>query len=306
MTKHSQEFAHKNSLLIIGFNQEAEQFLRTTLKGQAFQLTFVENAEQAKQLIFKEPPSVYSAYLFDNNEHYVENLALLQALKKDSQYATVPVIFQTDLQHPQQIQQSLEKGAYFYLLKPYTAPLLLSVLKAAINGFNNQYALSQNLTDVDKIQANLQSACFQIKTQEDAKSLSCVLAYTAPKPTVAVVGLFELMNNAIEHGNLNISYQEKTQLIQSNQLQQEIRKRQVLPENRDKVVTVCFERKESELLFTIQDSGKGFNPQNYLDFSVARAMDNHGRGILIANKLSFDELSYTNNGNTAIGRIRTS
>lgn len=305
MYSQNQPTARINSLLIIGFDQESEVFLRSTLEQQNIHLTFVKNAAEAKQLIFQDPPSLYSAYLFDNNGDFADNLALLKTLKEHSQYSVVPVIFQTDTQHPQQIQQSLENGAYFYLLKPYTASLLLSVLKATMNGFHNHCKLDGHLTDIEKIQANLQSACFHIKTPEDAKSLSCVLAYTTPKPKKVVVGLFELMNNAIEHGNLNISYREKTQLIQSDKLQQELKKRQALPENFNKIVTVCFERKESELQFTITDSGQGFNPKSYLDFSVERAMDNHGRGIMIANKFSFDELIYANNGNTVIGRIRT-
>ncbi|MCF6298519.1 MAG: ATP-binding protein, partial [Thiomicrorhabdus sp.] len=155
----------------------------------------------------------------------------------------------------------------------------------------------------ERLESKLQTASFHIKTIEDAKSLACALAFITPKPQEAVVGLFELMTNAIEHGNLEITYEEKTTLILTNQLQAEIKRRQKLPENRDKFVSIKFERNSNALQFTIQDMGQGFNHASYLDFSVERAMDSHGRGVMIANKLSFDELHYEDNGRTAIGRI---
>ncbi|GKT12810.1 MAG: hypothetical protein ISEC1_P1791 [Thiomicrorhabdus sp.] len=291
------------SLLIIGSDQATKDFLDTALTPEKFQLTFVDNANQAKQLIFQDHPSFYSAYLFDNDNEHGNNLALLKALKTNTEYSVVPAIFQTDTKHPKHIEKGLENGAYFYLLKPYTKSLLLSVLYAAINSFTNHRELNKDVSNISNAQSSLQTACFHIKTLEDARSLSCVLAFTTPKPKETVVGLFELMMNAIEHGNLKISYQEKSQLIQKNQLNQEISRRQALSENRDKIVKVDFERKQSEFQITISDSGEGFDYLPFLDFSLERAMDNHGRGIMIANKLSFDDLQYQKNGTTVIGRI---
>lgn len=295
------------SVLVIGADQRSERELREKLTEQPVNLTFVNSVYEAKQCILQDVSCLYNAYLFDNNEQYVENLALLKALKRNGQYAVVPVIFQADLEDPQTIQQSLQHGVYFYLLKPYTQELLLSVLKAAVIGFDHQQALSQNLMVVEgqaeRLESRLQTADFQIKTIEDARSLACALAFIAPNPQEAVVGLFELMTNAIEHGNLNITYEEKTTLILTNQLHSEIERRQKLPENCDKFVSISFERNSNELQFIIRDMGQGFNYASYLDFSVERAMDSHGRGVMIANKLSFDSLHYEDNGRTAIGRI---
>jgi CheY-like chemotaxis protein len=295
------------SVLVIGADQRSERELREKLTEQPVNLTFVNSVYEAKQCILQDVSCLYNAYLFDNNEQYVENLALLKALKRNGQYAVVPVIFQADLEDPQTIQQSLQHGVYFYLLKPYTQELLLSVLKAAVIGFDHQQALSQNLMVVEgqaeRLESRLQTADFQIKTIEDARSLACALAFIAPNPQEAVVGLFELMTNAIEHGNLNITYEEKTTLILTNQLHSEIERRQKLPENCDKFVSISFERNSNGLQFIIRDMGQGFNYASYLDFSVERAMDSHGRGVMIANKLSFDSLHYEDNGRTAIGRI---
>lgn len=293
-------------LLLIGSDKNSEEFLRATLEEEGFQLTFVKDSAAAEQLIFKKPTAFYDAYLFDESHDHqqtLQNLKLLQALKNDSRYAIVPAIFQTNSQDTLEIQHCLENGAYFYLLKPFTKDLLLSVLNAVLTGFTCHQELTQRITDIENMRPLVQQAHFQIKTVEDAKSLSSVLAYITPTPKETSVGLFELMLNGIEHGNLNISYLEKTKFVKRGDLQKEISRRLALAENCEKRVTVIFKRTTEKLEFTISDTGKGFDPLRYLDFSIERAMDNHGRGIMIANKLSFDELEYQDNGSKVTGRI---
>jgi hypothetical protein len=80
--------------------------------------------------------------------------------------------------------------------------------------------------------------------------------------------------------------------------QQEIQRRLQLPEYRDRLVEVSFEKVNKLICITIQDQGAGFNWQNYLDFSPERAFDLNGRGIALAYKLSIDQLQYLGNGNT--------
>ncbi len=308
MLKNCSTDSIKNiSVLVVGSSSDSKLHLQEMLKDQSVTLTFAGSVQEAKQCILQDTLSLYDAYLFDNSQYYEENLALLKALKKNGQYAVVPVIFQADIEDTSLVQQGLKHGVYFYLLKPYTQELLLSVLKAAVTGFDHQQVLSQNLTALEssngRLESKLQVAKFHIKTVDDAKSLSCALAFIAPKPKEVALGLFELMTNAIEHGSLNISYQEKTQLIQANCLQAEINYRQKLPKYCKNIVTVEFERKPNFLQFTIRDMGEGFDYTSYLDFSVERAMDCHGRGVMIANKLSFDELFYEDNGCTVVGRV---
>ncbi|MDA3806603.1 MAG: ATP-binding protein [Thiomicrorhabdus sp.] len=293
-------------LLLIGSDKNSEEFLRTILEEEGFQLTFVKSSAAAQQLIFEKPAAFYNAYLFDeshNHQQTLQNLKLLQALKNDSQYAIVPAIFQTNSHDTREIQHCLENGAYFYLLKPFTKDLLLSVLNAALTGFTSHQELTQRITDIENMRPLVQQAHFQIKTVDDARSLSSVLAYITPAPKETSVGLFELMLNAIEHSNLNISYLEKTELIKTGGLQKEIARRLALAENCEKRVTVIFNRTSENLEFTISDTGNGFDPLAYLDFSIERAMDNHGRGIMIANKLSFNELEYQDNGSKVTARI---
>jgi anti-sigma regulatory factor (Ser/Thr protein kinase) len=146
-------------------------------------------------------------------------------------------------------------------------------------------------------------ADFSIRTIDEAGQLAAFVAQACPNPETAAMGLSELLINAIEHGNLGLSYTEKTQLKQSDTWHAEIRRRSALPENREKQVLLSFRRNEDAITFRIVDQGKGFAWQSYLDFDPSRAFDPNGRGIALARMLSFSSIRYEGHGNVAVACV---
>ncbi len=128
--------------------------------------------------------------------------------------------------------------------------------------------------------------------------LSHCLAQSCPEPERVIQGLQELMINAVEHGNLGISYAEKGELMLSGAWLDEIQRRLSLPEFNRRFVMVHFQRLPDKIVFTVQDQGDGFDWQDFMDFSPERVFDLHGRGIAMARLTSFDRLEYQGNGNT--------
>ena len=141
---------------------------------------------------------------------------------------------------------------------------------------------------------------FHFQTLEEDSLLANSFAHACPKPEKVILGLSELFINAVERGNLGISYHEKGELINTEQLIQEIARRQALEENRDKRVEVCFERRTDVLVFTIRDQGKGFDWRRNLDFDPERVFDPNGRGIAMSHIMSFNSLEYHGNGNIVV------
>ncbi|HIJ83623.1 MAG TPA: ATP-binding protein [Magnetococcales bacterium] len=144
---------------------------------------------------------------------------------------------------------------------------------------------------------HMDEAQFSIRTLSDAFDLAVLLSMACPNPEKASIGLRELLVNAVEHGNLGITYEEKSVFSKSDQLESEIKRRLALPENQSKRVTVFFKREERGLRFRIRDAGNGFDWQPYLDFHPDRMLDTHGRGIAIAVKASFDLVQFLGSGN---------
>jgi anti-sigma regulatory factor (Ser/Thr protein kinase) len=122
-------------------------------------------------------------------------------------------------------------------------------------------------------------------------------------PDLAATGLTELLVNAIEHGNLGISYAEKKRLRLEGGWNDEVARRQRLPEYRDREVRVRVARRPDCFEFTVSDEGAGFDWRRYLDFDPERAADPNGRGIAMARLLSFSRLEYLGSGNAVVAAV---
>ena len=135
------------------------------------------------------------------------------------------------------------------------------------------------------------------------KHLSSMLASVFPNPTQTVLGISELLINAIEHGNLGVSYEEKTTLLNEDRWTEEIERRMLLDKYKNRYVRVSLTRSHQELTLWIRDEGSGFDWREYLEISPDRATHNHGRGIAMSKSLSFDTLQYIGRGNEVICKV---
>ncbi|MCK5098775.1 MAG: hypothetical protein KAR45_11770, partial [Desulfobacteraceae bacterium] len=180
---------------------------------------------------------------------------------------TVPVIFQTAMKHQDDILEGLQAGAYYYLTKPYKRDDLRTIVNAAVSDSIKYRKLEGETAKVLKAFACLKKGEFEVYTLEQGEQLSALLSSACPEPRKIVVGLWELILNGIEHGNLGISYAEKSQLNQDNQWISEIERRLSLSENQTKSVKILMNRNNSDIEFVIKDQGDGFDWQDYIDIS---------------------------------------
>ncbi|MFV2059758.1 MAG: ATP-binding protein, partial [Gammaproteobacteria bacterium] len=142
------------------------------------------------------------------------------------------------------------------------------------------------------------------KTLDEITNIACTLANLCPEPEKIVSGLSELLMNAVEHGNLGISYDEKQKFIMDNNLIDEIKSRLKLPEYSDKNINVFWEKDNNEIRFIIKDEGLGFSPEKYLELDPNRATHPHGRGIAMARMLSFSKLEFVGCGNHVVATVK--
>lgn len=286
------------NLLIIDDDSTSLLLLKAFLKTTDHNLFTATDGQEALNLINNKPPEFFSCIVTDYFMPNLDGIALTQKLKQDPLRKVIPIIMQTSASSEAEIQQGLDAGVFYYLLKPVTQSTLLSTLNAALKDYKNHTQTLQKLELFSASLNLLKNAYFEIRTVEQAQHLSNFIAYLTQDPMQIGVGLFELMLNAVEHGNLGITYDEKTALINAGNLENEIKNRLQDDKYKHKYVRVQLINNNRKLVVIISDMGAGFMHENYLDFSLERAMDNHGRGIMMANKLSFDKLIYSNGGTT--------
>ncbi len=111
------------------------------------------------------------------------------------------------------------------------------------------------------------------------------------------VALRELLVNAIEHGNLGLTYEEKSRALELGNLREVLAQRSAMPERAGLRTTVTVLRSDKELRVRIRDEGLGFDWRRLPDpTDPAHLLAGHGRGVLLAT-LAVDELTYNEVGN---------
>ncbi|MDR3449181.1 MAG: ATP-binding protein [Alphaproteobacteria bacterium] len=150
---------------------------------------------------------------------------------------------------------------------------------------------------------DMQKHVFTFRDMNDAHSLSLTLAHYFPRPEQFAPGIYELLLNAVEHGNLGISLDEKSDLLRRNLWHEEIKRRQASPEFSSRQVEVVLEKDPEQCVLTIADQGKGFPWRDYIGRLVEGKRPN-GRGLWIALNSKFDRVMFNQAGNkvTCIAR----
>ncbi len=138
---------------------------------------------------------------------------------------------------------------------------------------------------------------FEIRTLEEAEKLSTMLANNYPVPERVATGIWELISNAIEHGNLEIDFAEKARLLRNGEFTAEITRRLMSAPYASRIATIAFRRSKTMIRLRITDQGKGFDYMKYLQ-ATSLSEGPNGRGILIASNLSFDKVIYRGRGNS--------
>jgi len=267
-----------------------------------YKLSTAEDGEEAWSLL-KAKPNDFDVVLLDWMMPKLDGIDVLKKIRADPALKHIHVIMQTARAGKNEVKQGMDAGAYYYLTKPYKEQEIQSIVETAIyDSIHNQQVkqiVEQNVSTFGLVKKGM----FEYKTLEECQALATLLANAYPDSGRVSTGLTELMINALEHGNLAIDYDEKTQLKVKGSWLSEISRRCKLPKYSNKSVSVSYSKDETSIKLTIEDEGEGFDWKNYLTLSPERVKDNHGRGIFIAQK-SFDTLEYIGSGNKLITRVQ--
>ena len=224
----------------------------------------------------------------------MDGFELLRWMKAQASLTHVEVIAQSTRLRSDTIGKALECGAYFYLSRPFQSAQVQAIVKAAVGASPLRRSLEQKADEVEDAIGLLTRGTFHLRSLREAELLSAHLGSAVGDPAKGSA-LLELMINAVEHGNLEISYDDKSRLMAEGTLADEIERRLDLPEYASRQVQVEIEQKPSGFEVLIRDEGPGFSPERFFEVEESRLFDSHGRGILFANAAL--QLEYLGRGN---------
>ncbi|MCG6970426.1 MAG: response regulator [Gammaproteobacteria bacterium] len=270
------------------------EILTEWLSDRGIHVTTAENGRHALEVL-QDSTGRFDAILLDRMMPEMDGLECLAAIKALPQWKDVPVIMQSAAATVEEVQTALDAGIWYYLSKPFERRKLFVMIETAVGDYRLQRRLRQLVEESPLEYGN--DPVTEIQTVEQAQHAAVNLAKLSDNPGKIVIGLFELLLNAIEHGNLAIGYQEKTRLLNEQRWLEEIESRLCRTPYSDHVARVSVSEVNNGVQYLIQDQGRGFKSKPYLQLQTHRAADNHGRGISFANRLSFADLLYQGTGN---------
>ncbi len=290
-------------ILAVDDDKVVIEFLAAQLKSLGHAMISAHNGQEALTVLEAGKDKI-DIVIMDWAMPVMDGLAAIRRMKANADLRNIPVVMLTGSDKPEEVRRALESGVFFYLAKPVKKVVLRSVLASAGRAARQNKALAHELKQHRMSFELIESCKFRFSTLAEAESLSVFMANCFPDPGRVLPGLGELMINAIEHGNIGVGYDGKHKLIESGTWRAEIERLQTLPEHAEKTACATISRKEDGIYVVIEDTGEGFEWKKFMTIDPSRAGDNHGRGIAQARAVSFDKLTYNEQGNKAVAFVK--
>lgn len=293
---------HRDAKILLAEDEPTNMvILSAYLRRAGYDVVEAEDGVEAWSQLQQNPD--FDAIVTDRLMPKMDGLELFARVQKSEHLHNIPVIMQTGAKSPEEMAEGIKAGVYYYLTKPYQEEVLLSLVGSAVRARRQssvfeeraerqQTALSQTFVE----------GRFRARTISDIQNLALLLGNLFDRAELAATGLFELLLNAVEHGNLEIGFDLKAELLANGGWEAEILRRLALPENSQKDIDVTVRRDGRMIEIEIADKGKGFDWRPFMLVEPSRATRGNGRGIAKANLVAFDKLTYRAPGNVVTVR----
>lgn len=290
MTKSS----HGCTLLVIDPCRDTQARIHEQVQGRGFSVITAADPAAAISVIDLTAPDIILTDLF-----LPEGGGLTLTKTMRARHEPCPVIVMAEKGSDPAVVQALRAGAIDYLHKPIGAEELAHALQRA------RHLLPADLAD----QPGIQRSEYRLTTDSNPAHIPGIVSWLI-KTTASTLPetqrlhlrgtLQELLFNAMEHGNLEVFYQEKQQALSENRYEELLAQRLSVPGLKGRLVTihVVYDKREKTLCYRIADEGKGFKWRSVLNRSQdsCRSEDINGRGIFLARSF-FPNLTYNDRGN---------
>lgn len=286
-------------ILIVDDEMVNRMIIEDVLTASGYQIDQAEDGDIAWDMI---QATAYDVIVLDRIMPHLDGLELLKRIKADPRWQSLPVIMQTAANKQEQILEGMEAGAYYYLTKPYEPKVLRMLVGTVVAEIAEKMRLKEADAHLKGTLSLFENGRLCFRTLDDTRNIAAAMANLCRDGNATAMGLLELLVNAVEHGNLGITYQEKSRLRLEGLWETEVEQRMTQAPWSARQASLSFRREGDMIEFTIADEGDGFDWVPYLSFDPDRAFDLNGRGIAMAGMMGFASIEYQGKGNTVVAR----
>ncbi len=282
----------RERVLVVDDQDALRALLARMVERAGFEAIEAKDGEEAVER-FKEftPIVVVSDIMMPK----MDGLALLERIKQIDRSAAV--ILMTGLGNEEVLLRALRGGATNFFKKPFNVGEMIQQISAVAD-----YRREAARTTFSTSFLEEETKRFRIPNGDD-RYLPLINQVTLQLPSILPeeeilnlkIGIEEMIVNAVEHGNLGISFAEKAAAIEVGTLRQLMAER-VKSVGAEKFVTVASRLTRERFEITISDGGEGFDWRGLPGVEAGNLLAYNGRGIFLT-KIYFDEVRYNERGN---------
>jgi len=286
--------------LIVTESSDLKASITSCLNKDSESLLFITDIKDALGII-EEKGDLISTIVAEIPSCIKEFETSLRRLKREDIAKYIPCI---GLLTPSSSEDVISRQLFFHMLKlPLHDEILPHTVEAAQSDFKRYQALLGEVNSRTSAIGLIKSGKFRLQTLQQAEALTTMLSMACPEPAIVALGLSEILVNAIEHGNLDISYEEKSQLLEAGRWENEVTNRLTSDTYKDRFVEIHFDRHPDSIKISVTDQGDGFDWKKHVNNDPSNNNCTHGRGIAIAIAMGFSNLEYNDKGNSVCATI---
>lgn len=283
------------NILIIDDEDALRKMLRIALTERGYTVFEASNGVEGIEVFRNTSPGIV---LTDVNMPEMNGIEMTRKIKEINEDSDI--IIMTGFGTEDLVIDAIRAGASNYIKKPLQFTELFSILDSIAfkREARKRYEVAKDVVEyeekkivmdnnMEKIWGVVNQVFYNVSNSEGQVSIEGLK-----------LGLYEIIVNAVEHGNLEISYDEKKKALHENSYSDLLAERIKKANRSGKSVTVrsIFDRKKIEI--SVTDCGKGFDYSNLPDHSdPENILSAHGRGILLAT-VYYDIVEYKHPGNS--------
>ncbi len=287
--------------ILIADDQELVRVMLSRSIGQAgYEVITAADGEAAIDLYRWQHPSLV---ISDIQMPKMNGLTLLTEIKKIDERAFVILI--SGFGSEEILLQALRGGAINFFRKPFKVEEVIDVLHQVLRHRDKIIypdLVAPMLTEEEKhfVITPIETSLLPIINQ-----IALNLGSRFPDAEIINlrIGIEEMLNNAIEHGCLDIGFEEKNTALHNGTFSALVREKAKQHADKPRRAYVHSRLTEDELTVTVRDEGVGFDWRSLPSSSTESLLHFNGRGIFLT-KIFFDVVEYNAAGNQVTLRKR--
>ncbi len=282
------------TLLVVADNADTQTVILEHARAQGHSVISATTPALGLSTFDMTQPDIVITDLFLPEQ---DGIALVKQIRE--RRPTCPVVLLTDAGHGESTMEGLRAGALDYVQQPIHEESFAQVLQRAI------HALPASVNDapgVDRLE-------YVLVMRPDPSCVESTVNWLIQGTAMGLMemrqlhlraALQELVMNAVEHGCLELRYQDKIEAMAKDQYDELISRRRQDARFRDRKVTIraIYDKRQQALTYRIADEGKGFNWKTLVSsrHDVCPTGDASGRGVFLTRSF-FPDIIYNDRGN---------